>query len=181
MRSVAIAVCSVLAADAYARMSATGDDFNTPDLGTASMPIPALDVDTPDEFTAAILESKKPVPVAPVPVRPKGPGKYQLDYVLNGKRITETHDTLRKGLDGVRRLNSLGIAHVASTNKDAPAPVADAPAIVTRSLNPAHTWNVKPALRTDGPTLSQWIEAGYSADTYPPEGYAAVPEPVQQA
>lgn len=28
------------------------------------------------------------------------------------------------------------------------------------------------ALRTDGPTLEQYVEAGYAADTYPPQGYA---------
>lgn len=27
-------------------------------------------------------------------------------------------------------------------------------------------------LRTDGPTLGEWIDAGYTADTYPPVGYA---------
>lgn len=27
-------------------------------------------------------------------------------------------------------------------------------------------------LRTDGPTLEEYVEAGYDADNYPPEGYA---------
>ena len=30
-----------------------------------------------------------------------------------------------------------------------------------------------PTLRTDGPTLKEYVAAGYSADTYPPAGYAA--------
>jgi hypothetical protein len=28
------------------------------------------------------------------------------------------------------------------------------------------------ALKTDGPTLAEWIAAGYKAETYPPKGYA---------
>lgn len=27
-------------------------------------------------------------------------------------------------------------------------------------------------LRTDGPTLKEWTDAGYSAKAYPPQGYA---------
>lgn len=27
-------------------------------------------------------------------------------------------------------------------------------------------------LRSDGPTLKEWVDAGYPADKYPPEGYA---------
>lgn len=30
-----------------------------------------------------------------------------------------------------------------------------------------------PGLREDGPTVSQWLEAGYLAVNYPPEGYAS--------
>lgn len=38
--------------------------------------------------------------------------------------------------------------------------------------------HVEPAeLRQDGPTLAEYVEAGYPADTYPPSGYAAV-EPI---
>lgn len=29
-----------------------------------------------------------------------------------------------------------------------------------------------PPLRTDGPTLEEYVKAGYSADHYPPAGYA---------
>jgi hypothetical protein len=32
-------------------------------------------------------------------------------------------------------------------------------------------------LRTDGPTLEQWMARGYTARGYPPRGYAAVPSP----
>jgi hypothetical protein len=31
-------------------------------------------------------------------------------------------------------------------------------------------------LRQDGPTLAEYVAAGYSAETYPPRGYAAKPE-----
>ena len=31
----------------------------------------------------------------------------------------------------------------------------------------------KTTLRTDGPTLKEYLAAGYSADSYPPTGYAA--------
>lgn len=47
---------------------------------------------------------------------------------------------------------------------------------------PAHVaWDAQPkpvvhSLRTDGPTLSQYVAAGYNPATYPPPGYAAVPE-----
>lgn len=30
-------------------------------------------------------------------------------------------------------------------------------------------------LRTDGPSLEQWLKAGYAAKHYPPTGYAEVP------
>lgn len=32
-----------------------------------------------------------------------------------------------------------------------------------------------PALRTDGPTLEEYVAAGYLAENYPPAGYAAKP------
>jgi hypothetical protein len=32
-------------------------------------------------------------------------------------------------------------------------------------------------LRTDGPTMEQWIEAGYKPENYPPEGYAELDSP----
>lgn len=30
-----------------------------------------------------------------------------------------------------------------------------------------------PVLREDGPTVAEWVEAGYPAASYPPEGYAS--------
>lgn len=30
-------------------------------------------------------------------------------------------------------------------------------------------------LRTDGPTIEEWVKAGYPADNYPPRGYAEKP------
>jgi len=34
-----------------------------------------------------------------------------------------------------------------------------------------------PPLREDGPTLEEFIAAGYKAEAYPPKGYAPVPSP----
>lgn len=36
----------------------------------------------------------------------------------------------------------------------------------------AAPWS-QPVLRTDGPTLAEYVAAGYPAEKYPPEGYAA--------
>jgi hypothetical protein len=36
---------------------------------------------------------------------------------------------------------------------------------------------LKTNLRTDGPTLEKWLEAGYPPDKYPPEGYAELDSP----
>lgn len=36
-------------------------------------------------------------------------------------------------------------------------------------------------LREDGPTLEQWIVAGYQAENYPPVGYAELPSPLLEA
>jgi hypothetical protein len=38
----------------------------------------------------------------------------------------------------------------------------------------------KDGLRTDGPTLEQYVDAGYDAKDYPPEGYAKVASVVIQ-
>lgn len=117
MRAVAIAITSMLAHDAYARMSAGSDDFNNPTAGLVSGSAEVDPVlDGGDEFSNAIVDSRKPLPVAPVPAAPTGPGKYQLEYNLKGTHITETHRTLRQGLAGMRRLNALGIHPKASTN-----------------------------------------------------------------
>lgn len=35
-------------------------------------------------------------------------------------------------------------------------------------------------LRTDGPTLKEFLNAGFDEEDYPPRGYAAVPEPGEQ-
>lgn len=79
---------------------------------------------------------------------------------------------------------------------DAPAPVAEAkgnPATadtqvlkfnnLTLQHGPEGAPPLKENLRTDGPTLEGWLKAGYSADAYPPAGYAAVPpvkDPIEQ-
>lgn len=68
-----------------------------------------------DELSQAVVAMHAPKPVAPVPPEPQGPGKYRLDYVLNGEAITETHRTVRQALAGVRRLKMLGIIPATST------------------------------------------------------------------
>lgn len=42
-------------------------------------------------------------------------------------------------------------------------------------------WNANVVLRTDGPTLAEYIAAGYSKESYPPEGYAAKADPAEAA
>lgn len=36
-------------------------------------------------------------------------------------------------------------------------------------------------LRTDGPTLEKWVEAGYLPENYPPDGYAELDSPALTA
>lgn len=36
-------------------------------------------------------------------------------------------------------------------------------------------------LRLDGPTMEQWVGAGYNADAYPPDGYAELPSAMLDA
>ena len=45
--------------------------------------------------------------------------------------------------------------------------------IAERLLPAAPPATPAPTLRTDGPTLKEYVAAGYGADTYPPAGYAA--------
>lgn len=40
---------------------------------------------------------------------------------------------------------------------------------------------LKHNLRTDGPTLEKWLEAGYLAENYPPEGYGELDSPALTA
>lgn len=40
---------------------------------------------------------------------------------------------------------------------------------------PVVAWDdSKPVLKEDGPTIQEWIEAGYKAKNYPPHGWAAI-------
>jgi hypothetical protein len=52
-----------------------------------------------------------------------------------------------------------------------------APASVPTAENPKEESEISEAppapLRTDGPTLAEYVARGYSAETYPPQGYAA--------
>ncbi|MDE2097470.1 MAG: hypothetical protein KGL39_09515 [Patescibacteria group bacterium] len=65
----------------------------------------------------------------------------------------------------------------------AAAPVAKPPSAPTRprgnltaSLSPLVNAD---GLRTDGPTLAEYVAAGYKAESYPPQGYAPKLEPPQ--
>lgn len=40
---------------------------------------------------------------------------------------------------------------------------------------------LKQNLRTDGPTLEKWVEAGYPKHAYPPDGYAELDSPALTA
>jgi hypothetical protein len=40
---------------------------------------------------------------------------------------------------------------------------------------------LKQTLRADGPTLEKWLEAGYLAENYPPEGYGELDSPALTA
>lgn len=59
-----------------------------------------------------------------------------------------------------------------------PAPVQPAvdaaPVVKTEDLPPVQP---PPPLRTDGPTLAEYIAAGYQAENYPPQGYAVREDP----
>lgn len=44
--------------------------------------------------------------------------------------------------------------------------------VATRDQSPVAGTENTTELRTDGPTLQEFIDAGYKADNYPPEGYA---------
>ncbi len=39
----------------------------------------------------------------------------------------------------------------------------------------------KDGVKRDGPTVAEWVAAGYSASSYPPEGYASRSTPVEVA
>lgn len=39
----------------------------------------------------------------------------------------------------------------------------------------------KDGVKRDGPTVAEWVAAGYSASSYPPEGYASRSTPVEIA
>lgn len=73
--------------------------------------------DKDDELSVAVREANKPVAVAVEPEKPRGPGKYQLDYVYNGQRIHETHETVRHAIARVAGLKRLGIVPATSTAK----------------------------------------------------------------
>lgn len=46
---------------------------------------------------------------------------------------------------------------------------------VSKIPPPPPVWAPPTELRLDGPTLDEWVKAGYPAANYPPPGYAAIP------
>jgi len=61
------------------------------------------------------------------------------------------------------------------TRQAAPETENDAPA--DRNPEAAEESPQAHALRTDGPTLAEYVAAGYLAENYPPQGYAPVEDP----
>lgn len=87
-----------------------------------------------------------------------------------------------------------GFAPVATDGEKVPAPprnpeqnplpsVAEAMAlaaqrqtqVLTYTREPPKESPLKQNLREDGPTMEQWVKAGYRPDDYPPVGYAELP------
>lgn len=64
-------------------------------------------------------------------------------------------------------------AAVLTPAEPAPQPADDGP---TEPPMPKTPDEPEVELRTDGPTPSEYVAAGYSMDTYPPRGYAAKPD-----
>lgn len=99
--------------------------FQQPSLADADAPAPAaLPVEVApqpvdntgktDELSLAVVaeQNRNAIHIA-IPDAP--PGKYALDYVLDGRAIRETHIDLEHALGGVRRLRFLGIVPATST------------------------------------------------------------------
>lgn len=100
------------------------NDFSQPSLDDAEAPavifptdtaVVAVDnTDNTDELSLAVAAASAPKPVtvveAPAPI-----GKYFLDYIYKGKKIRETHATVRHALAGYQRLGRLGITPATGT------------------------------------------------------------------
>ena len=97
---------------------------------------------------------------------------------VEDKMVAETDPTEVAVLAGriIELKNEVAAAAPASSSKaEAPPVPAQAPKSAfkpaTRSVPKSAP--APAALRTDGPTLAEYVAAGYSAANYPPSGYAA--------
>ncbi|MDE2019974.1 MAG: hypothetical protein KGJ13_06550 [Patescibacteria group bacterium] len=92
-------------------------DTSAIDRMVSQEPAPVVEAnyeDATDELSVAVREARKPAPVTFVePEKPEG--KYQLDYLLDGKPIHETHATIRLALARVEALRRIGIIARTST------------------------------------------------------------------
>src|SRR5262249_43609290 len=72
-------------------------------------------------------------------------------------------------------------AVIAATTQQQPAPSTDGPVYAPGHVPPGQfvppAEPPAPALSQDGPTIEEYIAAGYPADKYPPDGYAEKPSP----
>lgn len=76
--------------------------------------------------------------------------------IAHGHAFDESDDSYR------RRLTASLVGAVEAGAVSQPAEILDAPA-----------GKKAKALKQDGPTVEEWVEAGYDAAAYPPKGYAA--------
>jgi len=84
---------------------------------------------------------------------------------------TEPSESAKHMWHGVKENEPAGTTTAASV-PDEPSPSklnAGEPA-VTKAV--VESWKPGDPLRTDGPTLKEYVEAGYAAENYPPQGYA---------
>lgn len=100
------------------------DDFNTPALPVTEPPTdpllsavraPVVDnTGKTDELSLAVVRENQSRAVH-IPEPEKAPGKYQLEYVLDGEALKETHATVEQALASVRRLRVLGVTPATAT------------------------------------------------------------------
>lgn len=74
----------------------------------------ATNNDKTDELSLAVAAEAQRNPIHIAEVKPLPP-KYQLDYVMEGRKYSEGHATLDAALASVRRLRILGIVPATST------------------------------------------------------------------
>ncbi len=100
------------------------DEFVQPTLGDAPKPAelaehkPApvtVNSGKNDELSRAVEASNAPKPVKAAPEPERLPGKYHLDYELDGVAIHETHTTVHQAVARVAALKRLHIVPATST------------------------------------------------------------------